>query len=309
MTDYYSIPTTLGAAKIAAAANVNQALTITHMAFGDANGLPYLPVSRVNSTTLLNERHRVAIEYLNQDSANANVYIIKARIPAAIGGFEVNEIGLFDSDGDLIYLANYPRTLKSQITQGAGGELNVKIHIMTSHSSVLALVLNPNVITLTQENGDGRYALKTELDAEAIARTSGDLSLAIALNFISTALGQAQNTISQLSDYSSIGPDIWGNGYYKFPAAIGGIKFQFGRRVSGAPNAGSIVFPEAFSTTTLYIGVTPIYNQNISDANAAVAHIKTYDLLGFTYSSGIEFESDDVFHPSDVDFLWFALGF
>ena len=193
MTDYYSIPTTLGAAKIAAAANVNQALTITHMAFGDANGLPYLPVSRVNSTTLLNERHRVAIEYLNQDSANANVYIIKARIPAAIGGFEVNEIGLFDSDGDLIYLANYPRTLKSQITQGAGGELNVKIHIMTSHSSVLTLVLNPNVITLTQENGDGRYALKTELDAEAIARANADLALSIALAAEITNRGNADN--------------------------------------------------------------------------------------------------------------------
>lgn len=182
MTDFYSIPTTLGAAKIAAAANVNQELTITHMAFGDANGLPYLPVTRVNSTTLLNERHRVAIEYLNQDSANANVYITKARIPAAIGGFEVNEIGLFDSDGDMIYLANYPRTFKPQITQGAGGELNVKIRMMTSHSAALTLVLNPLVITLTQADADDRYALKMDLDAEAIARENADLALAIYIN-------------------------------------------------------------------------------------------------------------------------------
>lgn len=309
MSDYYSLPTTLGAAKLAAAANNNQALTLSHMAFGDANGIPYLPTSRVNATNLVNERYRVAVQFVVQDTQNPNVYIIKARIPANIGGFDVNEIGIFDTEGELIYLANYPRTFKPQITQGAGGELTIKLHVMTSHTDIISIILDPHVITLTQDEGDNRYALKTELADEIIARENGDLSLSIALSFISTALGQAQNTITQISDYTSMGPNIWGDGYYKFPEAIGGIKFQFGRRVSGAPDAGSITFPEAFSTKTLYIGITPLYDQNITEANAAVAHVKTYGLSGFTYSSGIEAEGDDVFHASDLNFLWFALGF
>lgn len=181
MSDYYSIPTSLGAAKLAAAANDSQALTLSHMAFGDANSAPYLPTTRVGETQLLNERYRVAVQFVTQDSLNPNVYIIKARIPANIGGFDINEIGIFDTDGELIYLANYPRTFKPQITQGAGGELTIKLHIMTSYSSAISIVLDPNVITLTQDEGDNRYALKTELTTEEQAREDGDLALAISL--------------------------------------------------------------------------------------------------------------------------------
>lgn len=182
MSDYYSIPTTLGAARLAAAANSEQALTLSHMAFGDANGVPYLPNSRVNAAALVNERYRIAVQYVVQDAQNPNVFIIKARIPASIGGFDVCEIGIFDTNGELIYLANYPRTFKPQITQGAGGELTIRIHVMTSHSSSISIILDPHVITLTQAEGDNRYALKTQLDDEAATRANIDNILGDAIN-------------------------------------------------------------------------------------------------------------------------------
>lgn len=40
MSDYYSIPTTLGAARLAAAANNGQALTLSHMAYNYVGGFP-----------------------------------------------------------------------------------------------------------------------------------------------------------------------------------------------------------------------------------------------------------------------------
>ena len=194
MSDYYSIPTTLGAAKLAAAANNNQALTLSHMAFGDANGVPYLPITRVNATELVNERYRIAVQYVVQDTANPNVYIIKARIPANIGGFDVSELAIFDTTGDMIYLANYPRTFKPQITQGAGGELTIKIHVMTSHTDAISIILDPHVITLTQDEGDNRYALKTELDSEALTRENNDLALAVAL---AAEITNRENAVAQ----------------------------------------------------------------------------------------------------------------
>lgn len=297
MTDYYSIPTTLGAAKIAAAANVNEELTITHMAFGDANGLPYLPVTRVNSTTLLNERHRVAIEYLNQDSANANVYITKARIPAAIGGFEINEIGLFDSDGDMIYLANYPRTFKPQITQGAGGELNVKIHIMTSHSSVLTLVLNPNVITLTQENGDERYTLKTELDIEGIARANADLALSIA---IAAEITNRESSLTQLSNgFSIVTPDLVlansGNGHIKLPDFLGGFIMQWGWSDTSV-GSRNINYHISFPTKVLNLQLTSLGTNPAPIGSILASSNSLFSIAGH----GID-------NPS-VQFYWLAIG-
>lgn len=262
MSDYYSIPTTLGAARLAAAANNGQALTLSHMAFGDANGVPYLPNSRVNAAALVNERYRIAVQYVVQDAQNPNVFIIKARIPASIGGFDVCEIGIFDTNGELIYLANYPRTSKPQITQGAGGELTIRIHVMTSHSSSLSIILDPHVITLTQAEGDNRYALKTELasetqsrinadDNEASIRASQDLALAISLaaeitnrtnsdndlyqeifdlatafqNALNNESSIRANAITNITNYTFSAQQ---NGYYRLPNILGGFIFQWG---------------------------------------------------------------------------------
>lgn len=260
--DYFSIPTNTGSTLLAAAANIGQALTLSHMAFGDANGVPYLPNSRVNAAALVNERYRIAVQYVIQDTQNPNVFIIKARIPANIGGFDICEIGIFDTNGELIYLANYPRTFKPQITQGAGGELTIKLHVMTSHSSSISIILDPHVITLTQDEGDNRYALKTELASEiqnrinadnneASIRANADMGLAISLAAEITNRTNADNDLYQdildlatasqnaINNESSIRSSAIANiinyaflaqqnGYYRFPIVLGGLIFQWG---------------------------------------------------------------------------------
>lgn len=362
MSDYYSIPTTLGAARLAAAANNGQALTLSHMAFGDANGVPYLPNSRVNAAALVNERYRIAVQYVVQDAQNPNVFIIKARIPASIGGFDVCEIGIFDTNGELIYLANYPRTSKPQITQGAGGELTIRIHVMTSHSSSISIILDPHVITLTQAEGDNRYALKTQLDDEAATRANIDnilgdainneaairltqdlaLSIAIAaeitnrenalINYaLKTELpiqattsmfgiarladqsdvtfGQNDNTIvtpTQLKNGYAVNGSM--NGYMRLPSFLSNLTIQWGK-YTGSESNGQISFHTPFSLGVVHINVCPIFDSNITDANAPSTHIKSYDSNGFNFASGLEYEFDDVFHAHPHNFFWFALGF
>lgn len=355
MSDYYSIPTTLGAARLAAAANIGQALTLSHMAFGDANGVPYLPNSRVNAAALVNERYRIAVQYVIQDTENPNVYIIKARIPANIGGFEICEIGIFDTNGELIYLANYPRTFKPQITQGAGGELTIKLHVMTSHSSSISIILDPHVITLTQEEGDNRYALKTELATEITNRENADNTEAAIRAGVDSALagqiaqevtnrenalinyalktelpiqattsmfgiarladqsdvtfGQNDNTIvtpTQLKNGYAVNGSM--NGYMRLPSFLSNLTIQWGK-YTGSESNGKISFHTPFSLGVVHINVCPIFNSNITDANAPSTHIKSYDNNGFNFASGLEYESDDVFHAYPHNFFWFALGF
>lgn len=142
-----------------------------------------------------------------------------------------------------------------------------------------------------------------QLVQEGVDRVNGDISLAISL--------AAQITrIDNLSNYQS-SVDIWDNGYFTFPSSLGGLKIQFGKRYEGHADAGTITFPQAFPTRTLHIGITNFKNIDVGSGdggNAVVTHIKTYDLEGFTYSSGIEAESDDVFHSADIPFFWFAIG-
>ena len=143
-----------------------------------------------------------------------------------------------------------------------------------------------------------------QLTQEAAQRVTGDLASAIAL------AGQITR-IDNLYNYQS-SVDIWGNGHFTFPTALAKLKIQFGQRFEGFPNAGTITFPEPFSGGVLHIGITPIRNIDIGSgggANATSTHIKTYNTNGFTYSSGIEYKSDNVFHAEDISFFWFAIGY
>lgn len=160
MADFYCIPTTLGLIKLASAANGGAPVEIIEFAVGDANGAPYLPQTRVNELDLLNEQYRASLESVTVSPTDASVYIAKIKIPANVGGFYVCEIALIDTDGDIIYLANYPYNYKPTLTQGAGGELVIPVYLQSSAADTITIVQNPNVITLSQAEADERYAFR-----------------------------------------------------------------------------------------------------------------------------------------------------
>ncbi|PTQ90277.1 phage tail protein [Agitococcus lubricus] len=159
MADFYCIPTSLGLIKLASAANGGTPVQIVEFAVGDANGEPYLPQTRVNAIALIHEQYRALLESVTVSPSDASVYIAKIKIPANVGGFYLCEIALIDTDGDIIYLANYPYNYKPTLTQGAGGELVIPVYLQSSAADTITIIQNPNVITLSQAEGDARYAL------------------------------------------------------------------------------------------------------------------------------------------------------
>jgi phage-related tail fiber protein len=152
-SQYYMLITTTGLVKFSTASITNSKVTITHMAFGDANGAT--PIPTVGRTALINERTRIAVNSVNQNGTNPNWIEVEAIIPAATGGFNIREVGLY-ADGDLVAYGNYPSTFKPLLTDGTSRILSIKTIIQLDNPTSVNLVIDPNVITATRKYVDDR---------------------------------------------------------------------------------------------------------------------------------------------------------
>lgn len=130
---YYLTLTTYGSDLIAQA-HESAPLNLKNLMIGDANGVPYDPLTAIDRTHLVNQKASVLIQHLEVID---DVVRIQATVGANIGGFNIHEIGLTDETGQLVYIGNYHGGYKSLFEDGAGGELTI-----TSAPSLLMKALN-----------------------------------------------------------------------------------------------------------------------------------------------------------------------
>lgn len=159
-SQFYAILTNVGAAKQANADALGVPWTFTHMAVGDANptGLenPPHPLPLATQTALLNEWRRAPLNQLKVDPNNAAIIIAEQVIPADVGGKWIREIGLFDSAGDLVAVANCAPTFKPLLSQGSGRTQVVRLNLLISNASNVQLKIDPSVVLATREYVDSR---------------------------------------------------------------------------------------------------------------------------------------------------------
>ena len=117
-SQFFAILTAIGEAKQANADALGIPWKLTEMGVGDANETN--PIPDRNQKKLINERRRRPLNRLMIDPANSNILIAEQIIPAEEGGWWINEIGLYDADGDLVAVANCAPTYKSLMSQGSG---------------------------------------------------------------------------------------------------------------------------------------------------------------------------------------------
>lgn len=148
MSTYFTIITDVGTAKIAAAMANSTSVTLTQMAVGDGNGLPVdvLP----GRTELVNETFRAGINLLDQNAGDLSQFMAELLVPAASGGWTTREVGLFDSDGDLIAYSNFPDTYKPTIAEGATQDLIIQMHIKVDNYSVISVSIDPSLVQATR---------------------------------------------------------------------------------------------------------------------------------------------------------------
>lgn len=148
MANYYTLTTKIGQAKIANAVALGQQIELTAMAVGDGNG--QLTVPNENRTALVNEVFRAQINNLTVDTENQNYLIAEMIVPTNVGGWSINEVGVFAADGELFAIANFPLTYKPVIAEGSGRDLVIRIVMAVTNAEAVTLKVDPAVILASQ---------------------------------------------------------------------------------------------------------------------------------------------------------------
>lgn len=146
---YYSIPTTLGLSKLAQL----QTIQLIELAVGDGSGSVPDPAS---NPIIVNEVWRGDINAIDPHKTNSNWLVIQCIIPASVGGWSIREFGIFDSDGDLLFVGNHPETYKPILSEGAGGNIRIDviIQLATAEMDKIELLIDPSVVLATRDYVD-----------------------------------------------------------------------------------------------------------------------------------------------------------
>lgn len=131
-----SIITDVGFEKINAALIAGVKLDLKYIALGDACGEYYELNS--NQTALVNEIYRTETQEVNGATATA-------LIPFNVGGFFIREVGVFDSDNNLILIAKQPLTYKPQESQGGIKDIWVKVRLRGVNPDAIVIKIDTSL--------------------------------------------------------------------------------------------------------------------------------------------------------------------
>lgn len=130
--------TTVGISKFANA--LAETIALTELAVGDANGVEYTPTG--TEVALVHEVARVNIASAQRNPDNTSQIIVEGIIPPEIGGFYVREFGIFDADGDMVAIGNYPSHYKPISSSGFSEELVIRQILTLANAASVALTVS-----------------------------------------------------------------------------------------------------------------------------------------------------------------------
>jgi hypothetical protein len=163
MSQFFTILTAVGEAKLANAQALGVPLEITHLAVGDGNGAPVLPLRTM--TELVNEQRRAPLNQLSVDPQNASQIIAEQIIPENVGGWWIREIGLFDEDGDLVAIANTPDTYKPTLPEGSARIQTIRMVLIVSSAAAVQLKIDPAVVLASRSYADESSAPANKINS------------------------------------------------------------------------------------------------------------------------------------------------
>ncbi|MFX9883182.1 phage tail protein [Acinetobacter baumannii] len=143
---YHSLFTIQGLALLREAIQNGTKLGITHMAYGDGNGI--VPTPNADFTKLVNEVYRAPLNRLAPSKDNPNWLEADGVIPSAVGGFNIREVGLY-AENVLVAYANYPSTYKPSADQGTAQIKTIRIVLQIDNTANFELKIDASVVMAT----------------------------------------------------------------------------------------------------------------------------------------------------------------
>ncbi len=145
---YFTVPTTVGQAKLANSQVLGTALRWTHMALGDGGGSAVTVTQ--NRTALVHEVYRAAINHLHRDSDDLTQIVAEMIVLPETGGFTIREVGIYDSEGDLVVYGSYPDVIKPVLASGSGITLTAICRAAIGTAANVTLLVDPTSVIATR---------------------------------------------------------------------------------------------------------------------------------------------------------------
>lgn len=147
---YGTIVTDAGLALVTDAMMEGEQVNLTTFAVGDGGGAYYVPDR--DMTALKNQVWQGDVNNVEINAESRNMIDITAIIPPDAGGFTIREMGIFTDGGVLFAVCNTPDMEKVVITTGAGGEIELIMHIELSNTEAVSFIIDPNVVMASKKD-------------------------------------------------------------------------------------------------------------------------------------------------------------
>ncbi|EOT8834488.1 phage tail protein [Escherichia fergusonii] len=152
--EFYTLLTDRGMAKIASALADKKQLHLQKMAVGDGGGQYYEPTA--SQTKLRHEVWRGDLNTLTVAPNNPNWLIAELVLPENIGGWYVREVGVYDTDGELIAIGKFPESYKPLLPGGCGKQVCIRLIMEVSNTAAVTLTVDPSIVLATRDYVDSQ---------------------------------------------------------------------------------------------------------------------------------------------------------
>lgn len=151
---YGTIATKLGLVKIENAALLGRKLNITEVKYGDGGGTTYQP--NESQSSLVNVVHSGVPNDITQHDDNDTWISVTSVIPYDVGDFWIREKGLFDEDGDLIFVtAISPRYKPTSESQSV--DMTFETMVDVQNVDVVKFIADPNKAIASKSYVDKKF--------------------------------------------------------------------------------------------------------------------------------------------------------
>lgn len=152
MSEFFTILTAVGKAKIAEALAEGRQIRLRNMIVGDGGGQYAEPNER--QTAVVHEVWRGPLNTLKIAPENPAWVIAEAVLSEAVGGWYVREVGLEDDEGDLIAIGKFPETYKPKLPAGASKQIVIRAVMEVTNAAAVTLMVDPSLVMATVEYVD-----------------------------------------------------------------------------------------------------------------------------------------------------------